>query len=478
MKSVKKKRTTLIKWTVLVLMIVAVFLFLRNRKEMLLREFSHFLGSSLSRGAGVSVQIGKISGNLLGSVRFQDIRGEAPWLPEGQNTLFKVKEIQFHYRFFDFLSKKFDSKLEVTVQEPELTWQPRVSLKKPDFLFLEWMERWALSQRKHLVMRVEKMRLLLGVDKAPLSGIDLFYEDNGLRAEIPLSHITVGDLDISSMVQLEGHYEPGTSDKGGALRGTIRTEGTVINWKPLPKESQFDFVFSKDIFSMTSVNFLGGVELAGQIDFAKDYEVDLSIKAVDFPLSTLDPFLVAKSRNSSPGRVDIDTHFYGSPWAANVESRTRIYHGFIGNRIFKVMDVNVEGVYPTVNLTNSKIQLEDGAAMRFADKTLEAADLFKEKTYEMLIKEAQQEVVVWGDWEFSRPRDINDQPEFLMQRSLSSQSRVHFRKWNDESEESFDPSKAQPMEVGFEYRLRSKDSLKLELRDNEEFVGVERKMKF
>ena len=115
--------------------------------------------------------------------------------------------------------------------------------------------------------------------------------------------------------------------------------------------------------------------------------------------------------------------------------------------------------------------------MRIADKTLEARELFKEKTYETLVSEAQQETVVWGDWELSRQKDERDQPEFIMQRSFGDKTNVHFTKFSTD-EKPVEPRESKNMEVGFEYRLRAKDSLKFELRDDEEFVGIERKMKF
>ena len=83
--------------------------------------------------------------------------------------------------------------------------------------------------------------------------------------------------------------------------------------------------------------------------------------------------------------------------------------------------------------------------MRFADKTLEIRDLMRPQTYRALIAEAQQESVVMGDWSFSRSKDMKDKPEFLMQRSLSDDA---------------------------------KDFFKVSLMEDEEFVGVERKMRF
>ena len=72
--------------------------------------------------------------------------------------------------------------------------------------------------------------------------------------------------------------------------------------------------------------------------------------------------------------------------------------------------------------------------------------------------------------------DSPDDEEILMQKSFGDKASLNFRKFKDEEVISSD--EPHDMQVGFEYRLRSKDSLKMEFRDQEQFVGVERKMKF
>jgi hypothetical protein len=145
------------------------------------------------------------------------------------------------------------------------------------------------------------------------------------------------------------------------------------------------------------------------------------------------------------------------------------------------MDVNLEGVYPTLRLENSRMLMDDGTVMRFADTSIEARDLFQESTYQTLIADAQQDSVVWGDWEISRTPNDGEQSDFLMERAFGDNARVHFKRSNAEQEvpaATGQRREENQMEVGFEYRLKSKDSVKFSLREGEEFVGVERKLKF
>ena len=480
MRSGKSRRRAFFKLILACLLLGSVFLFADSRKESLTRHGLQLLESSLSRGTDLRVRIGAIKSNFFGFLSFENVVVDEPWMPPDEAVVFKADKIEFRYRFLDFVSKSFNSKIEVIVKKPQVYCKPRLGVRKPRFIFLSWMRDWAISQKNRFRINVDDLSLFLGYEKRKMAGINIFYENNSFELEIPLSHIPIWTSDVSSVIKITGRLDTTAYPHVNQLIGRIITEGTVVNWNPVDQESQFDYVLSDETFEMSSSSFLGGVRVAGRVDFTKDSSIDFSINANNYSLSHLKPFLKSQTQANPAGRMDLDIHFRDNLWAPTVEARARIYDGWIRKRNFKAMDVNVSGIYPTVRLVGSRILLEDGSSMRFAEENLEARDLFKEKTYETLISESEQDSVVWGDWEFSRPRDLKDQPEFVMQRSLGDETRLHFRKFSEEGPEldASNSQRNQQMEVGFEYRLKSKDSLKLELRLDEEFVGVERKVKF
>ncbi len=475
---IRNRKKALVKLVILGVTLWGVFFFLNIKRQALREEAYRTLQEMLSRQTDLDIKIGKISVNVLGFVRFRDVGVKAPWLPEGRQTVFKANEVQLRYRLLDFLSKNVQgSRIEVRIERPQVYWRPAVRIRTPTFPVLSWVKQWALSEGRDLRIQIEGMDLWVGDGEKKLSGIDVSYENSTFRLEIPLTHAAFGSADVSSVISVDGHLDIGGRTLSDILTGQISTSGTVINWRPLPRESKFDFALSGDELRVSSSDVLGDIAVKGTVDFAKDYDIDLSIQAKNTRVSDLSPLLGLDPGKFLPGRMDVDIHFKGAPWAPAVEIRSRFYEGWVGKKPYKAMDVNAAGIYPTLRLVDSKILLPDGSRMRFAEDNLEARDLFKEKTYEALVAEAQQDTVVWGDWEFSRPRNSKDQPEFLMQRNLGENAKLHFRKMSYDSENP-DPSQKREMEVGFEYRLKSKDFLKLELRDDEEFIGVERKLKF
>lgn len=477
----KQRKKTLIKLAVLFAVAAGFFFFLSMRKDVLVEQSVRVLESFLKQGTDLTFKIDKISGNFLGSIRFKNITISQPWLPKEKQILMRADEIQFHYRLLDFISKKQLGKFRIHVTRPEVFIRPSTGIRGPRFPFMGWMREWALSQAGHLSLRVEDMTMHYGADKE-IHGVDLFYENKKFEALVPISHLELQAIDISTELRFDGEFQLGAAGQPDQLTGSIRTENTILNWKPLPSEMDFHYIFTPSYFRFDTINFLGGIEINGEIDFTKDYALNISARAANYPLLTLDSFFSISGAMNESSRLDLEAHLEGSPWEPRLEARARISEGWVKKRAFKAMEVNVEGVYPTLKLTESRVFLQDGQTMRFADTTLEFKDLFRGKTYEALISQAQQETFVLGDWQFSRPRDKNDQPEFLLQKAFGDQAKVHLRKFNEEDKiiVDHDPNDEKPtdLEVGFEYRLRTKDSLKFHVKNDEEFMGIERKVSF
>ena len=65
-----------------------------------------------------------------------------------------------------------------------------------------------------------------------------------------------------------------------------------------------------------------------------------------------------------------------------------------------------------------------------------------------------------------------------MQKSFGKHAKLQFKKFGEPEKDERDPSVPSKMEVDLEYKLKSSDSVKVGLRDDERFVGVERKVSF
>src|SRR5204862_443721 len=141
------------------------------------------------------------------------------------------------------------------------------------------------------------------------------------KAEIPIRHINLSAMDLSTVINAEGDFRLGFFGGEDAIAGEIYTEGTIVNWSPVPEESRFHFSFSRSGFHLTSADVMGGIRVQGSIDFDNDYRIHWDIEAENYLLSNLNFILKISPKSLLPSRVDLDLHFDGNPLAPAVEGR-------------------------------------------------------------------------------------------------------------------------------------------------------------
>ena len=193
-----------------------------------MKHSRRWLASCLSVGTDLEFHVGKISGNGFGFIKFQDVEVREPWLEPGQATVFSAKEILFRYNALDFLSKKFRSRIEVTVTDPELHWRPHVALKKPNVPLFGLLQQWASAKQDKFVIRVKGLKLYLGYGNQVFKGIDFKFENNSFEMTWPLSHFDAAGSDLSTTIRLRGRFELGANRSGDVLTGQIRQGGDGI----------------------------------------------------------------------------------------------------------------------------------------------------------------------------------------------------------------------------------------------------------
>lgn len=464
----------------LLLIVASAVAFFYFKKEALKTQSLHWVSGWVKQDADLDLRIGRVKGNWLGSLVIQNVEVRAPWIQGPDQMLFSARSIQLKYRFLDFLSKRFNSKVSVIVDRPEVRLIPAPSVRsKKRIPLISWFRDWAASQRAQFRVEINNMKLIYGLEKNVLSGIDITYDDEKLTASIPFSHIPFMDSDLSTNVLLDGHFVGGLFKGPWTFQGNIQTQGSVVNWGPLPWEISADYELDAQSIHVQSFNFLGGMEMDARLDLSQGEDLAVRVSARGYGLSNLEAFFKTESHLRNSTRMDLDVTLDGNLFSPNMKVRALVYDGLISKKAFKAMEVNASGVYPQLQLADSRILLEGGQAMRLADKPIEFHELFRSDTYKILFSEAKMDKLEVGGWEFSRPQYVSEEPDFLLKKGLGDRAKVLFRH-RSETEQVYDPdpSEARQVEVGLEYKLKAKDSLKVELRENEEIIGVERKMRF
>lgn len=473
----RKLRLRLVKGLIAVALLVWCGCYVWQQKERLAADALHAMEDLFRQETDLEIRIGRVEASWSGLVRFTGISLSDPALPEGASEIFGADEMVLRYPILDLISKSPSPDLSIELKGTRLFWQPRITLRRPRVPFLDRLADWMQRSHGRLRLSAPDTEVRLGMGQRDLKGVALDVDGTRFRLEVPLDHVEALGSDVSSTLVIEGQYHRGVFGGPSVIEGRALTQGTVVNWSPLEKESEFDLRLDEQGLQVASTAALGGLYVAGGIDFQNDYDVDFVVAASEFPVDHLAPFFKGSAGEGVPGRFDLEAHIYGYIKAPSVELRVRVHDTWMGARAFKAADMQLEGVFPTFRVTSARMVLDSGEAMRLPDATVEAGDLFRKATYEKLLAGATQDTVILGEWEFTRSEGAFSRNDFQMRKGFGEQAGILVRK--PTSRDPFDPRlEREDVRVGFEYRLPTKESVKFEVKEDERFVGVERKWNF
>lgn len=457
--------------------LVGCGVYLWKQKERLTTNLVRATEELFRRETGLEIRIGRIEASWNGAVRLRDVWLSDPALPEVASNIFRAERIVLRYPILDLISKSPVPDLSVELHGARLYWQPRITLRSPRIPFLDALADWMRHTTSRLRLEAQDAELCIGTSQKVLRGITLSLKGTQFRLVVPLDHVNALGSDVSSTLVIEGRHHRGLFGGPSSVEGRMSTQGTVVNWSPFEKESEFDLRLDEQGLRVSSTTAFGGLYIAGTVDLQNDCDVDLTVAASEYPAENLRPFIQGASGKPLPGRIDLEAHVYGDVQAPSVDVRMRAHDAWMGARAVKAADLQVEGVYPTFRISSARMVLDNGEAMRLPDTTVEAANLFRRSTYEKLLTGATQDTVILGEWEFERSGGAFSRNDFQMRKGFGEQAGILMRQpsGRDTADTRREP---EDVRLGFEYRLPSKESFKFEVQKDERFVGVERKWNF
>ena len=448
------------------------------KKDQIRAEFGSFFTHRVWNLLGLRLQVGCFGGNLVESLAFRDVKVASSRVSsqEGADVVFEAEEISFHYRLPDILMRNFAGWFRIIIDKPaiyaDVPFRPQMPHDPRWREFYRIFTQVLKGMRRRTQIVIRDGKVVWRDAEGAVSGIEGSLQDQEFNLELALNHVRMMEADFSTQVHLRGHLRT-EADGRQSLVGFASTRGSVVNWKPVPYESKLSFVLSEGLLEISDASVLAGFELKGTARYAPKPDVRLSVRTRRYPLEYFNDLLILPKDKELSGTADVRLDLLGSPFAPMIKGEILIKDSRMGQKPIRNMQLNVEGVYPELRLSGSRVVLEDGTTMGFAKESVMVRDLFSGKTYESLIARTDQEEVIWGDWKLFR---TDTDESMTIQRDVGEKMNVKYERF--EKDESDIKNEQKPDEVEVEYLMSGKDSFKVRLKDDEEFVGLEKKMSF
>jgi hypothetical protein len=306
-----------------------------------------------------------------------------------------------------------------------------------------------------------------------VSGIEGTIRNRAFEMEVSLNHLPLVNLDLSTQLEIKGILLTDSVNREQMLKGQLKSRGSVVNWKPLDQESQMDFLIKKDQLVMKNVIFMGGLRLDGILIYGSPPEIDVKLDSNDYSLETLTHLFSLPSHKQLTGQLDSAVTLTGNLWQPMAKGQLIIKNFQTKTRRLRNIQLDIEGVLPEVMISQSRLVTEDGVVMDFEARQMNIRELLDFDTYEALIKAESQEEVSWGDWRLLR-REKSD--SMSVERDVGDEFKVKYERF-EHDEESLQPDESKN-EMDVEVLLSDQESFNIKLKDDEEFIGVQRKVAF
>ncbi|MEA3560404.1 MAG: hypothetical protein U9R31_01340, partial [Candidatus Omnitrophota bacterium] len=167
-------------------------------------------------------------------------------------------------------------------------------------------------------------------------------------------------------------------------------------------------------------------------------------------------------------QIKADFRLSGPLANPEVKGRFESKNGFLtklGN--YDSMNVNLNGNAKFLTIHESRIYRGKGSFTVDGEINFEKKNIFED-----IKVTAKSGILVWSGWEVSREKAGH---EVRLGRDIGEDFRINFKTYLDEKTNSYHTGEH---EVELEYMLSNEKSFKMRMKEDENFLGLEHKIKF
>lgn len=185
------------------------------------------------------------------------------------------------------------------------------------------------------------------------------------RFSLDVDHLKTPFFDLTSRIESSVEIIRGTDDSraapgGAVVRGEVWSRYSLVDYKPVRELSGRFEVRDKRLY-VTSLSF-GNFGCAGYVDLAPPHKFDLVLHLAGVGMNDFLSFWTGGEKYESSGAVSGEIKASGTLERLALKGSLESRRGFVRKLDYDVISLNVEGVYPHMQIVNSIISRSDGAS--------------------------------------------------------------------------------------------------------------------
>jgi len=295
------------------------------------------------------------------------------------------------------------------------------------------------------------------------------YNDPSVSLYGNLKHWNTGSVDLSTDIKLDIEIKEKT--KPLALTGELETANTIINFRP-SEELSMQFALRKNAIEILGLKWGKAFRVVGKFELAKPNNMEFIALLDGANLEEMTSFFTQDTLGSAvsgsvKGRLEVE-----GPLATCV-SRGHITakDGNLGDIYYENAVIHLVGKGSLITVGDSRIYRETGYLL--LDGEIDLKKLGKRNVFEDVVVKTDDQSIVWEGWDISKKASDD---EVNLKKRVNEEWEIGFTATLED--EAISDQRENQGEFELRYKLKDNDSLKLEIKEEEEILGVEHKIKF
>ncbi|MBU0759446.1 MAG: hypothetical protein KKA34_03705 [Candidatus Omnitrophica bacterium] len=301
--------------------------------------------------------------------------------------------------------------------------------------------------------------------------LDISFLDKGyVFSELHIEGLELKGHLISGNVFLKGRFIDTKDRDPRKFSGKLSSGDMCVDSRPFVS-IRGSFEIAGNTMKIKSLRLGKAYKLKGEIGLIPPFETDLRFDVERADIRDLVAVVSPKNPGIALGMMN--GVFYIKGALSNIYSNGILEsrNGRVGRIEYDVATIRIEGFGPIINIVDSRARW--GKSLLTIDGYIDLRNIGKRSLSEGLRVKSDMKTIVWDGWDI----DQKGKDALSMTKDISDNMRVGFKAF---AREPLTPyrDRENPEEMSLEYKVGAQEYLKMKLKENEEFFGVEHSVKF
>lgn len=290
------------------------------------------------------------------------------------------------------------------------------------------------------------------------------------KTAVELFNINLGNYQFSAGIGIKTALYNLNRKGDFKIQGKLNTSQMMINARALP-DLFIDFEFVRNHLVIKRLSFAKGAYRGkGWLELASPYHLDFEFKIAKGQLADLWVLGKDESGREVNGEISGKFKFFGTLPSLKMKGHLESRNGDLDNFKYEHGYAVLEAEGPVIRIIDGFLKKKDGDCVLGGQ-----IDLRKAGTAEIIKQLKIRPALSANKFEKGIGPQGEDASQLVVGKDLSKRVHVDYKAPYDDETKYEDKQKA---EWEFKYRLKKNQTLKMRLKEDEEYISVEHKLKF